>query len=140
MTTLTWPASLPRPLRNAYQAANADPRLRKQSEAGPPGFRRAYSSVARSVSLSVVLSRAEKALFEQFHETDTQHGTLPFWMPDPTTDGWPMLDGAGNQVLHESGQVILLSANWLCLFGDEPPSETLQGMSFTISFSIWVMP
>lgn len=140
MSVLTWPSSLPRPLRSGYQAQNADPRLRKQADAGPPGFRRRYSSVARGLSLSVVLSRSEKAQFDRFYEQDTRHGSLPFWMPDPVTDGWPMLTESGAYVLTESGQPILLSKQLLCLFGDEPPVETIQGMSFTIGFSVWVMP
>ncbi|MAU43772.1 MAG: hypothetical protein CMP09_02820 [Yangia sp.] len=61
-------------------------------------------------------------------------------MPDPVTDGWPLLHETGVPLLYEDGTPILMSAQWLCVFGDEPPSETLRGMTFTKSFSVWVMP
>ena len=59
---------------------------------------------------------------------------------NPVTDGWPLLHETGAPLLYEDGTPILMSAQWLCIFGDEMPSETLRGMTFTKSFSVWVMP
>ncbi|MGR3273382.1 hypothetical protein DU478_17430 [Thalassococcus profundi] len=139
MTVLDWPATLPRPLRSGYQGQLVDPRLAKNAEVGPPGYRRRYSSVPRTVAMSVVVSRSQKAEFEQFHVETLRHGTLPFWMPDPTTDGWALLTDTGAPLLTSAGAPVSLAARWLCLFGT-PPSETLRGQSFTLSFNISVMP
>ena len=140
MTVPEWPVSLPRPERNGYKAQNMDPRLRKSTETGPPGYRRAYSKVARSVSLTIDVSRADKAVFDTFHELTTGAGTTPFWMPDPTTDGWQMLTETGAPILTGEGLPVLLSARWLCLFGETAPTEIIRGVRFIISFPVWVMP
>ncbi|APX21321.1 hypothetical protein [Salipiger profundus] len=140
MTVPSWPTALPRPLRSSYRASATDPRLKRAQDAPVPAYRRRYSSVARGLQLSLVLSRAQKAVFDTFHTETTGFGTTPFWMPDPVTDGWPLLTPEGQYLLTPEGQRILLSARLLCVFGDEVPSETLRGMSFTVSFSVWVMP
>ncbi|MBR26590.1 MAG: hypothetical protein CML46_06570 [Rhodobacteraceae bacterium] len=139
--TLIWPADLPRPNRDGYQVGIEDPRLRKSAETGPPGWRRRWSSVARSVSLTVDLSRSQKAVFDQFHEEAAGYGALPFEMPDPVTDGWPLLTADGAPVLTSGGAPVLLAARWICLFGATPPVETLvRPLTFRKSFDVWVMP
>jgi hypothetical protein len=140
MSVPQWPTDLPRPNRQGYSAQNRDPRLRKNADAGPSGYHRRYSSVARTVGLSFDLSRSEKAVFDKFHNVTTGFGHKPFLMPDPTTDGWPLLDSTGAPVLTTDMQPLLISAQWLCLFGDNPPSETIRGLEFVISFSVEVMP
>lgn len=139
MSYAVWPTSLPRPERNSWQRQRQEGRLKRQTDAGPPGWRRRFSSTALMVSLSVVLTRNQKAIFDRFFEEDTRGGSLLFWMPDPTTDGWAMLDDAGNPLL--SGDVpLLLAARWLVSFGDQLPQESIQGTEFRIAFSVVVMP
>ncbi|TMV09816.1 hypothetical protein FGK63_01730 [Ruegeria sediminis] len=140
MTVPVWPSELPRPTRPGWQGQYSDPRLKKSGDAGPPGYRRRWSSVARAVQLTVQLSRSQKATFDTFFEYDTRMGVLPFWMPDPTTDGWPMLTEIGTPVLDGAGNPVLLSAQWLCLFGSEMPVERIVGVEFHYSFPVWVMP
>ena len=140
MSLPSWPASLPRPNRAGYQARRQDARLRLQSEAGPPAYRRRWSSTPRFVSMTVELTRAQKATFDRFHGEELSEGSLPFWMPDPTTDGWPLLTAEGAAVLTPGGAPLLLGARWLCLFGDEMPTETITGTRFSIAFSVAVMP
>ncbi|AMY72321.1 hypothetical protein [Frigidibacter mobilis] len=84
-------------------------------------------------------TRSQKATFDSFF-SDQAMGTNLFWMPDPTTDGWPMLTADGAPVLTAEGAPVLLSAQWLCLFGDAMPTETILGVRFQISFSVSVMP
>ncbi|MBR9841216.1 MAG: hypothetical protein GYB50_25540, partial [Rhodobacteraceae bacterium] len=91
MTVLTWPSDLPRPLRDRYQAQATDPRLKRSQDAPIPGYRKQYSQVAQGVQLSLVLSRSQKAVFDNFYRDACGFGTTPFWMPDPVTDGWPLL-------------------------------------------------
>ncbi len=140
MSVSVWPSSLPNPQREGFQMQALDPRLRRVAETGPPGYRRRWSSVASVVSLSIDVTRNEKATFDGFYEQAVQFGSLPFYMPDPVTDGWPMLDHEGTPVLTSDGGPLLLSAQWLCLFGDETPLHTIQGIRFVVSFTVAVMP
>ena len=138
--TPIWPESLPRPTRSDYQASWQEARIQKQAETGPPGYRRRFSSVARPVGLSAILSRSEKGVFDTFYQHEISHGARPFWMPDPTTDGWQMLTADGMPVLTGDGAPVLLAARWLCLMG-QPPVETIYGqVEFLISFQVDVMP
>lgn len=140
MTVAIWPTDLPRPMRSGFQSQLDDPRMRKQSETGPPGYRRRFSSVARSVGMTIDVARWQKAVFDNFYEIQMSHGSLPFWMPDPLTDGWAMLTETGAPILTETGAPLLLSAQWLCLFGGSTPAETIKGVRFRIAFTISVLP
>lgn len=140
MSLVTWPSRLPRPSRSGLEQTWQDPRLRKGADAGPPGYRRRYSAVAKGVSLDIRIYRAELAVFAKFYDTTVDNGTVPFWMPDPMTDGWAMLGDSGAPVLTETGLPLLLSAQWLCLFGEDAPSVKPDGLRFRVSFSVWVMP
>lgn len=140
MTILTWPTDLPRPERSTWQRQSQDPRQKRISENGPPGYRRMFSSVAKNISLSVTLTRSQKQTFDRFYEIDTKHGSLLFTMPDPTTDGWPLLSTTGQPLFQSEGVPLLVAAQWLCLFGESAPTETIQGIEFLIRFSVTVMP
>lgn len=139
MTVLTWPSELPKPSRRGYEAQNEDARLRRSS-GGVPGYRRRFSSSPRAVALSIDVPRSLKAVFDNFHDRAVASGTLPFWMPDPVTDGWPMLSPDGAPIVTGAGEPLLMGAKWLCLFGDAPPVETISGVRFDIAFSVLVLP
>lgn len=141
MTLPAWPTDLPKPVRASWSGQRQDARQRRAVETGPPGYRRRFSAVARIVGMQIDVTRSQKAVFDTFFEQTTQFGALPFVMPDPTTDGWAMLDAAGQPMLDGTGTPILLSATWLCLFGSEPPTEGIPaGTRFSISFTVAVMP
>lgn len=140
MTVPVWPATLPRPERDPWSLSPFEARRKRETEAVPPAYGRRFSGVPKSVTLSIVVSRAGKAVFDQFFEETTAYGAKPFFMPDPTTDGWALLGGDGKPVLTEGGQPILLSAQWLVFFGDDLPKESIQGVQFRKSFSVTVMP
>lgn len=136
-----WPETLPRPERDSWQSQPVDIRRRTQNDAGPPRSRRRLSGVSREVALSVVLSRDLKSVFDDFWAVTCVHGTRYFRMPDPTTDGWPMLSEEGMPMQTEDGTPILMAANWLCAWGSEPPVETIHGqIEFRKSFSVVVLP
>jgi hypothetical protein len=61
-------------------------------------------------------------------------------MPDPTTDGWPLLDATGQPLLDGQGRPLLRAGTWLCLWGDQLPVETILGIEFRKTFSVVVMP
>lgn len=141
MSYPVWPETLRRIERDSWQAQRQDARLRRQSDAGPQTYRRRFSSAARLVALSVIVTRDEKAIFDRFFEQDCQDGTSLFWMPDPTTDGWAALTTGGQRITMPDGTPILMSRRWLCSWGDALPVETVQGdVDFRKSFSVQVMP
>ena len=140
MTLPSWPTVLPRPERSGYESRLEDPRLRRATGSGPPGYRRRWSSVARTVRMTIEVPRADRSVFDLFFEDTTAMGSLPFLMPDPTTDGWAALTGGGVPILTEDGSPILLAAQWVCLFGSEMPAVTARGIRFRIAFSVSVMP
>ncbi|EPX82104.1 hypothetical protein [Salipiger mucosus] len=140
MTVPVWPEDLPRPSRRDLRLSRQDPRKLRPAEVGPPSYRRRTSAVARPVQLSVTLYRWQLAVFDTFYVQTVSHGATPFWMPDPTTDGWPMLTSDGTPVLTHDGTPILLAKQWLCLFGDNPPEDAVDGLRFRVSFDVWVMP
>jgi hypothetical protein len=137
----TWPATLPHPERSTWQVTPQEARRKTQSDAGPPRYRRRFSGVAKMVTMSVILTRSQKAVFDRFFHDDCAEGSLTFYMPDPTTDGWKLLTGDGVPLLTAGGAPILLSARWLCAWGDQLPAETIHGqLEFKKTFSLVVLP
>ncbi|MFE3838891.1 hypothetical protein [Pseudogemmobacter sonorensis] len=141
MSHPVWPEALTRFERDAWQVQRQESRQRRQTDAGPPGWRRRFSNPAKFVSLSIVLSRNEKAVFDRFYDEACKQGSLLFWMPDPTTDGWPLLASDGRPLLTSEGVPILLAARWLCGFGEQVPVDTIiEQVKFRITFDVVVMP
>ena len=144
MTYPMWPLTLPRPERDSWSVAPQDGRLQRRSDAGPPGFRGRFSARARTVNMSVLLDRDQRAVFERFFEDDTGAGANLFWIPDPTTDGWALLTSDGLPLLvaggPDDGKPILLARMWLVTFGRNLPTEAIVGVQFRMTFSVEVMP
>ena len=140
MTLPVWPAELPRPERNTFQLVPAEARLKRRSDAGSPSYRLRFSGVPKLVSMSILVNRAGRAVFDEFHRDTTRWGTLPFTMPDPTTEGWALTDTDGTPITNAGGKPILLSGSWTCLFGDGMPVETVVGREFRKAFTITVLP
>ena len=140
MSVAVWPSELPKPTREGYQSQLDDPRLAKSRSTGPIGYRTGWSSTTEGVALSVLLSRSQKGDFDKFFREDCEVGALPFWMPDPVSDGWPLLAADGSPLLLEDGTPLLMAAQWLCLWGKEMPIERVVGVEFAISFTVVVMP
>ncbi|MBB96922.1 MAG: hypothetical protein CML68_20285 [Rhodobacteraceae bacterium] len=136
----TWPTSLPGPQRDSWQLTRQDPRRRRQADTGPPGYRRRFSSAARLVTMSLVLTRSQKGVFDTFFQDDCRWGVRFFRMPDPSTDGWAALDSNGDQILTSDDQKLLLARTWLCAWGEEMPVETVvEQVKFSVSFNIVVI-
>ena len=135
-----WPSELPKPERNTWQKTPQEARLKRRTDVGPNGYRGRFSSAAELVNLSILVDRNGKAIFDNFHRYSVKRGSMPFTMPDPTTDGWALLTSDGAPLLTSEGVPILLAAQWLCVFGDQQPSEAIVGVEFRISFSVAVMP
>ena len=141
MSYPVWPAGLDQFERSGYQVQRQDARRRRQADAGPPAFRRRFTSVATMVSLSLVTDRNGKAVFDRVYEDATQLGAWLFWMPDPATQGWPVIAATGSPLLAGDGTPLVMGSRRLVSFGDEPPVETMHGdHEFRIAFGVVVMP
>lgn len=116
-------------------------RRARKGDAGPPGYRRRFSSVSQTVTLSVILTRDQRSVFDNFRRDTCADGSLAFWMPDPATDGWPLLGSDGSPLLTGDGQPLLMGGRWLCLWGDQLPTESIvRQVMFQKTFNVVVMP
>lgn len=140
MSVAEWPSTLPAPERRTWQKMPMDARLKRRNDSGAPGYRLRFSGVPQLINMSILVKRQGKAVFDEFFEVTTRCGSLPFWMPDWTTEGWPMTDTDGNPLFDGEGNPLLMSGRWLCLFGDTMPAETIEGIEFRKTFSVVVMP
>ena len=137
---LDWPSEFPRPERQSWQKTVQDGRRKRQGDAGPTTYRRRISRVPGLVTMSLLLSRDLRAVFDHFYAVDCAGGTRLFRMPDPTTDGWPAIGDDGLPLLASDGTPLLMSSIWLCSWGDQVPTETMVGVEFRKTFSLQVMP
>lgn len=135
-----WPEEMPRPFRPNYAVASGDGRRRTRKEAGPVRMRRRFSSVSDTVTLMVELTRNELARFWRFYNEDVAQGSLPFIMADPVMAGLPLTDETGARITDETGNLIVIAADWLCQFGDQLPETTVIGVNCRVSFSVEVLP
>ncbi|NUB45039.1 hypothetical protein GEU84_011625 [Fertoebacter nigrum] len=141
MTYPQWPGELTKFERSGWQMQLQDARQRRQSDAGPPGYRRRFSAAARMVAASLIVDQNERAIFDRFYAVTVAQGARMFWMPDPTTDGQPLLMPDGTPLLTGAGEPLLIARRWLVLFGDPPPAETIhQQVQYRKSFSLVVLP
>jgi hypothetical protein len=136
-----WPSELPRPNRDSYAVSPGDPRRLTRPETGPLRIGRQYSQSAVTVAMTMIVSRDGRARFERFIAEEIGHGTLPFVMNAPDTDGITLTDETGVALTDETGAVLTISALWLCLIGREPPVITsTTGIRWKIAFSVEVLP
>lgn len=141
MSNPVWPtADLPLPDREGFQIRPQDPRRKRQSDAGPPGYRRRFSARAKFVQMKMLLTRNQRAIFDRFYDDDCEMGTRAFWMPDPTTERWPLASTSGQLLLASPGTLLVMSGRWLCHWGDEVPAETVVGTRFQKAFDLAVLP
>ena len=136
-----YPPELPRPEASNYQEAFGDGRLQGRTDAGPPVGGRRFSSVVNTVQFSTLLRRSQLARFQRFYDEDTRQGSLPFLIPDPTTDGWMMMTDTFQPILNEAGLPLLLSETWVVMFGATLPRiTTSRPPLFSVMFELSVMP
>lgn len=141
MSIPTFPPELPRPQVSGFRRQRSDPRRRRTFDAGPPKFARRYSAVPVTFSLSMRLHAWQIALFDRFYVEDCADGSLPFYMPDYTVDGLPLLDEAGAVLTDEAGVPLLCSKIMLCLWGETPPEFGDPKITRqTVTFSVVELP
>jgi len=140
MSVPQFPPELDRPLRDGFSLDDGETRRLFQPDAAPLVPRARYSSAARPVAMTLILDRNQLAIFDRFYNDELGRGARVFIMPDPTTEGWPLLAADGAPLLTADGRPILLAGTWLCLFGKSLPSRRPVGVSFSVSFTLGVLP
>jgi hypothetical protein len=81
-----WPVSLPQDfLRNSYQSAAAENRIRSQPDTGPAKVRRRSTANVRPMAGNMNITDAQLTALKTFYDTTTLSGSLPFTFPDPET-------------------------------------------------------
>lgn len=114
MTYPVWPASLPHPRRDGYQVSGELPVVRTQMEGGRARVHRVTSTVMRSISMSVVLNKAQAYTFWDFFNVSANAGADFVYVPIVV----------GN-----------LIKNHLCRFTTYPQSIPV-GRDYELSFSL----
>lgn len=139
MTVAVWPSTLPRPMRDGFSAGLADVRRFTPDEAGMPKARARFSAGAAPLAYPMEVDRDGVATLETFYSTTLKRGTLPFLMPDPTTDAWA-LRTAGAEVTDEAAETLLAASWWLVMFGQGSPQYRVVGVRFRYALNLLILP
>lgn len=122
MASIVWPAGLPqRPLLASLRESFPAIAIRSQPDSGPPKARRRFTAGVRPWHVELSLSRDQVALLDEFHQSTTAGGSLPFeWVHFRTLApammmfaGEPSADprrtiGDGGEPWHVSFDVLML--------------------------------
>lgn len=140
MTIPQFPSSLRCMSRNNYSHQLGDDRRMTPADDGPARVRRQRSLSADTVQLLIDTNLAGRETFNRFYKETTKNGSVPFHMRDPVLDGVPIKLDTGEVLTDENDQPILISAWWLCMFGEQKPTFTIEGVRWKINFSVMIMP
>jgi hypothetical protein len=80
-----WPITLPASYLSGISDKKGPQRIRSAVDVGPPIVRKRYTAAVRNVALPIVLTNAERAIFDAWYDTDLEGGTLPFNWTDPVS-------------------------------------------------------
>lgn len=143
MAALVWPDRIPSRLYRAGASLPLeDTRRRFETSAGPGRLRRKMSTAVRPVAGVIDMTAAEYAWLQVFYRDTTKGGVLPFWFPDAERRDMPLLSDETMLGVYATGESpLLLSAWWLCQFGQEPPSpQPGAGGRMRVQLSLVVLP
>lgn len=139
MTLPFWPEELDRPMRQGFEQAKGDGRLRTPVDTGPTRTRLRYSSVPDVITLTLDCDADQKARTDHFIAYDLGEGSEPFAMADLILDGLLLADTAGNIITDSDDNPIAIDATWVCVIA-EKPVWTPVGVRWRGRLSISVMP
>lgn len=114
-----------------------DARIKTQMQNKQLRTRRLSSFAPRIVGARMVLPLYKLARFWRFWDIDTAGGVLPFLMKDQEIDGAYALVDSGEIILTQDSQGFIITKWWLCVFGDQVPSESAYSDSeFELTFNL----
>lgn len=85
MAAITWPASLPVPLRDGFGEAPPDTTLRSSMDTGPQKVRRRYTAGPRIFRLQYRMTTTQVAILDAFYITTSRAGSILFNWTHPRT-------------------------------------------------------
>ncbi len=142
MTVPLWPAQL-RQFMSApdFSTAPPDGRLRSPVDAGPAKLRRRVTVAIKPVSGSIRCDQDQMARLERFWLEDLRGGVLPFLFPDQVYNNALLCTEAGEPLLTEASDNLLVANWWLVQFAEPPPLRPLRRVTahiVTLSFNVLV--
>lgn len=142
MTVPFWPSDLPqRMLQEGYSEGSRDGRLFQAMEKGPPKVRRRTRLAIKPVQMTTIVDFDGKARLERFFEEETGGGSLPFFFPDQSADGFGISDDLGGALLTVDDEPLIIESWWLVMFAEEPPTYPPEGgLYFKPTFSLVILP
>jgi hypothetical protein len=144
MTVPIWPTELNQwMMAPDFSAAPGDSRIKQPMETGPAMLRRRVSAASAQVSGSLHCDQNQVARLLRFWNEETVGGTLPFMFPDQLFDGAILLTEAGEALLTEEDENILLEGWWLVTFAsDGPPAfrPVRRSTAHVASIQLAVLP
>jgi len=81
-----WHVSLPQTAFIGLTDEREDARLRTGMDAGPAKMRKRHTAAVRNIAVPLVLTGAQRVIYDTFYITTLQEGTLPFDWKDPVDD------------------------------------------------------
>lgn len=86
MPNATWPAGLPQDVEiDGYEETSPANKLRTQMDAGPAKQRRRFTAGVRPLKVTMIMTRAQIATLDAFHDATLAGGALPFDFTHPRT-------------------------------------------------------
>lgn len=142
MTVLVWPPEIGQWMTAPdFTIAARDGRMKTPPEAGPVKLRRRFSSAPAPVAGQMRCTLNEKARMERFWDEETLGGVLPFTFPDQVYNNAPLLTEAGELILTEDDEAILIESYWLVQFAEPIQWRPIRGQgSWMASISLNIMP
>ena len=117
-----WPTGVPDDFESSGFAYDADSGLvRSDMDSGPAKVRRRFTSVPKNMKGTIVMTRAQFALWETWFEDVIYHGSLSFTMTDP-------VNGGTMTVRIVSGK------------SSKPYTWSISGLEVSLSFTIEKLP
>lgn len=140
--TVFYPPELPQFVTSdRFQKGAGDGRLRTRMGSGQSKVRRLTGMPVKPLSAQAHYSRGELGRFWTWWEDDLRGGSLPFFMRNQIIDGRALLDDDFEEVTDEDDNPILITAWWLCLFGEGQPTETALGAElYRVAFELEILP
>ncbi len=141
MTIPTWPAELPQYIRvEGFSLGVKDTRLSSKPSVGPPKVRRRSSSAVKPFTGGFMLTSDQWRRLEEFWDSDTKGGSLPFLMRDTLSNSVALQTESGEGIQTELGVAITFASWWLVLFSSPPTLGAVTGELFQVDLSLSIMP
>lgn len=83
-STINWPSFLPQFIdREGYTRTPRSVLVRTEVSSGPPKVRRRSTARSQTLTVNMVMSKAQLDIFEQFFTQNLGYGALSFNFPEP---------------------------------------------------------